>query len=216
MPEDWELLKSFFPGNWRALARETGTLKVLRKDKSEESLFRVLLMHLGGGYSLRETVLLARREGLAELSDVALLNRMRKNGEWLRRLRLDLFREGDRRDLPAAGFEGRVMDATLVEEPGQSGSLWRIHYSVRLPSLCCDFFRVTGPGSGEPLTQFPIRAGDHVLADRCYARAPGIVHVASAGGYVAVRVNTPALALETADGEPLDLLAHVRSLRRAH
>ena len=84
----------------------------------------------------------------------------------------------------------------LVKEPGRSGSLWRIHYSVRLPTLSCDFFRVTGtqgPGSGESLTQFPIRAGDHVLADRCYARAPGIVHVASAGGTVAVRVNTRAL-----------------------
>ena len=32
-----------------------------------------------------------------------------------------------------------------------------------------------------------------MLADRCYARAPGIVHVASAGGTVAVRVNTRAL-----------------------
>ena len=73
----------------------------------------------------------------------------------------------------------------LVKEPGRSGSLWRIHYSLRLPSLSCDFFRVTGtqgPGSGESLTQFPIRAGDHARADRCYARAPGIVHVASAGG----------------------------------
>lgn len=219
MPEDWELLKSFFPGNWRALARETGALKGLRKDKSEENLLRVLLLHLGCGHSLRETVLRARRSGLAELSDVALMKRVRKSGEWLRRLCVELFREGERGELPGSGFEARVMDATLVKEPGRSGSLWRIHYSVRLPSLSCDFFRVTGaegPGSGESLTQFPIRAGDHVLADRCYARAPGIVHVASAGGYVAVRVNTQALALEAVDGEPLNLLARLRSLRRAH
>ena len=31
MPEDWELLKTFLPGNWRELARETGALKGLRK-----------------------------------------------------------------------------------------------------------------------------------------------------------------------------------------
>lgn len=219
MPEDWELLKTFLPGNWQELARETGALKGLRKDKSAENLLRVLLIHLGGGHSLRETVLRARRAGLAELSDVALLKRVRKSGEWLRRLCVELFREGERRGSPGAGLEVRVMDATLVKEPGRSGSLWRIHYSVRLPSLSCDFFKVTGtqgPGSGESLTQFPIRAGDHVLADRCYARAPGLVHVATAGGYVAVRVNTQALAMETAEGAPLDLLESLRSLRRAH
>ena len=61
------------------------------------------------------------------------------------------------------------MDATTVKEPGPSGSLWRLHYSVGLPSLTCDFFKLTGtegPGTGESLAQFPIRAGDHVLADR--------------------------------------------------
>ena len=217
MPEDWELLKSFFPGNWRALARETGALKGLRKDKSEENLLRVLLLHLGCGHSLRETVLRARRAGLAELSDVALLKRVRKSGEWLRRLCVELFREGERRDLPAGGLEARLMDATTVKEPGKSGSLWRLHYAVRLPSLSCDFFKLTGtegPGSGESLTQFPIRAGDLVLADRAYSLAPGIVHVAAAGGYVTVRVNTRALVLATPAGEPLDLLARVGSLRR--
>ena len=58
------------------------------------------------------------------------------------------------------------MDATTVKEPGPSGSLWRLHYSVGLPSLACDFFKLTGtegPGTGESLAQFPIRAGDHVL-----------------------------------------------------
>ena len=55
------------------------------------------------------------------------------------------------------------------------------HYSVGLPSLTCDFFKLTGtegPGTGESLAQFPIRAGDHVLADRGYSTARGIRHVA--------------------------------------
>ena len=215
MPEDWELLKSFLPGNWRELARETGALKGLRKDKSEENLLRVLLIHLGCGHSLRETVVRAKKAGLAELSDVALLKRLKKSRDWLRAMCLELFR--DEGVTGTEGFEFRVMDATTVREPGKSGSLWRIHYSVRLPSLACDFFKVTGTegaGSGESLTQFPIRAGDHVLADRGYSRAPGIVHVASSGGDVTVRVNTQALALWTRGGERLRLLETVSSLRR--
>lgn len=215
MPEDWELLRSFLPGNWRELARETGALKGLRKDKSEENLLRVLLIHLGCGHSLRETVVRAREAGLAELSDVALLKRLKKSGDWLRALCLELFREAGVGQ--EGGFEVRVLDATTVREPGKSGSLWRIHYSVRLPSLACDFFKVTGtegPGSGESLTQFPIGAGDHVLADRGYSRAPGIVHVAASGGEVTVRVNTQALSLWRPDGQRLGLLKTVSSLRR--
>ena len=45
--EDWELLVSFFPKDWRDLALRSGALKGLRQDKSEEKLLRVLLLHVG-------------------------------------------------------------------------------------------------------------------------------------------------------------------------
>ena len=217
MQEDWELLRALLPGNWREMAVEKGAVKRLRGVRSVENLLRVLLMHLGCGYSLRETAVRARQAGLAELSDVALMKRLRQARGWFQALCVELFREQGLSQAGEAGFEVRVFDATTVKEPGKTGSLWRIHYSMRLPSLACDFFRLTGttgPGSGESLTQFPIQAGDHVVADRCYSRAPGIVHVAAAGGRVLVRINTQALALEAADGNSFDLLAKVRSLRR--
>ena len=78
-----------------------------------------------------------------------------------------------------------MVDATLVKEPGRTGSLWRLHYSVQLPSLVCDHFRITpfaGAGTGESFTQFPVRRGDLVLGDRGYSSARGIAHVAAAGG----------------------------------
>ena len=81
--EDWELLKTFLPSNWRFLARRTDAIKGLRQDKSEENCLRTLLIHLACGYSLRETVVRAREAHLAELSDVALLKRLRKSEEWL-------------------------------------------------------------------------------------------------------------------------------------
>ena len=115
------------------------------------------------------------------------------------------------------GFQIRAFDATTVKEPGKTGALWRIHWSVCLPSLACDFFKLTrteGPGSGESLAQFPIRAGDHILADRGYSTARGIGYAAAAGGRLIVRVNTGALPLRTRHGEPFDLLAAVTSLKR--
>jgi len=88
-------LKSFLPSNWRLLARRTDAIKGLRQDKSEENCLRTLLIHLACGYSLRETVVRAREAHLAELSDVALLKRLRKSEEWLYELCRGLFEEAN-------------------------------------------------------------------------------------------------------------------------
>jgi len=218
MDEDWELLLGFFPPGWEALAAETGALKGLRKDKSPEDLLRVLLLHLGCGHSLRETSVRARRAGLADLSPVALKKRLAKSGPWLLSLCQALF--GDRGPAPdhaGAGLEVRAVDATTVKEPGRTGSLWRVHCSVRLPSLVCDHFLVTGTegaGTGESFRRFPVAAGDHLIGDRGYSTASGIAHVAGSGGRVMVRVNTGSLRLLRPDGRRFDLLAAVSGLER--
>ena len=102
--------------------------------------------------------------------------------------------------------------------PGAAPSVNNPGYSVCLPSLACDFFKLTeteGSGTGESLAQFPIRAGDHVLADRGYSTARGIRHVVEAGGKLIVRVNTGSLPLRTATGKQFDLLAAVESVTRS-
>ena len=71
---------SFLPGKRRELAASTGALKGLRKDKSAEKLLRVLLIHLGCGHSLRETVVRVSKAQLAELSSVALWKRRASRG----------------------------------------------------------------------------------------------------------------------------------------
>ncbi len=218
MDEDWAVLRSFLPAGWEELGRSTGALKGLRKDKSAEAALRVLLLHLGCGHSLRETALRARKAGLAELSDVALLKRLRKSSGWLHGLCVALFRERGLARAAAPGLRVRAFDATTVREPGRTGSVWRVHYSLCLSSLGCDFFEVTptrGAGSAEVLSRFPIREGDHILADRGYATAAGLRHASAAGGRIAVRVNTGALPLRTPEGAPFDLLAAVSGLTRA-
>ena len=158
----------------------------------------------------------ARRAQLADLSDVALLKRLRKSRDWLQALCVELFREQGLVAAEAGRFRVRAFDATIVKEPGRSGSLWRIHYSVRLPSLTCDYFKLTktkGAGTGESLTQFPIAPGDCILAERGYATAKGIHYAVEAGGQVTVRVNSGALILACEGGDPLDLVESLKSLQ---
>ena len=218
MDEEWAVLRSFLPAGWEELGRSSGALKGLRKDKSAEAVLRVLLLHLGCGHSLRETVVRARKAGLAQLSDVALLKRLRKSSDWLHGLCVALFRERGLAQAAESSLRVRAFDATTVREPGRTGSLWRVHYSLCLSSLSCDFFEVTptrGAGSGEYLARFPVSEGDHILADRGYATAAGLRHVSAAGGRITVRANTGALSLRTPDGAPFDLLAAVSGLTSA-
>lgn len=217
MDEDWRLLLTFFPEGWDEIATDCGALKGLRKDKSPENLLRTLLIHLGCGHSLRETVVRAREAGIADLSDVALLKRLRKSKDWLYAMCVALFQERGVAISSEDDFQVRAFDATLIKEPGKTGSLWRIHYSVSLPSLSCDYFKLTateGTGTGESFSQFAIQAGDYILADRGYSTANGIEYASSRNAYVTVRVNTQALRLKDTNGNAFDLLKAVKSIQR--
>jgi hypothetical protein len=217
MDEDWSILLSFFPDNWAELASSTDALKGLRKDKATENYLRTLLIHVGCGYSLRETVARAKMANLADITDVALVKRLRKAKEWLHSLCLALLKEQGIALAPIEGFEPRLFDATNVKEPGKTGSLWRIHYSVQLPSLNCDFFKITpskGTGTGESFFQYSIKKGDFIIADRGYSTASGIHHVVSKNAYVMVRVNTSSLPLLDLSGQDFDLLNAVSNIEK--
>lgn len=216
--EDWSTLLTFFPGNWKNLAYETKVVKGLRKDKDLEDYIRTLLIHLGCGYSLKETVARAKIANLADISAVALLGRLRKAKNWLHHMCVELFKEQGIGVSDKNLFQVRLFDATNVKEPGKTGSLWRIHYSVQLPSLACDFFKLTatkGKGTGESFFQYSIKKGDYIIADRAYSTPPGVCHVASKKAYVLVRVNTRSLPLHNLNNQPFLLLEKLKSLKKA-
>src|ERR1035437_7269159 len=218
LAEDWELLMSFFPADWREQAQTCGALKGLRQDKSAESYLRVLLLHLGCGFSLRETIVRAQQAGLADLSDVALLKRLRKSKAWLQHLCCGLFAERHCSPVVAGTPQWRLLDGSLVSEPGKTGSQWRIHYSLRWPSLQCDYFQLTpveGPGHGETLSPFAFAPGDFVLADRGYCHAEAIGQAVRQGAFITVRLNPQGMVLKTPGGDPYPLVNKLKSLEGA-
>ena len=216
--EDWELLTTFFPVQWRDLAKSSGALKGLRQDKGEESYLRVLMLHFGCGLSMRETVTRANEANLAKLSSVALFKRLRKSREWLYQLCHALFEERGIKPAIATKHNLRLVDGTLIKEPGPTGAQWRIHYSLRWPALRCDYFKlspVEGAGNDESLRQFPMAHGDHILADRGYCHASGIHFVAEQNSYVAVRLNPDGIVLQTPAGDPFNLLQKLKPLQQS-
>jgi hypothetical protein len=217
--EDWAVLQTLFPSGWEVAGRTSGAVKRLRGFASVQALMRTLLLHVGCGWSLRETAVRAKLAGIADVSDVTLLNRLRDAENWLQQLCQQLWQECGVDLQPAlAGRAVRVLDATVVKEPGKTGSQWRIHYSLRLPSLECDCFALTpthGRGSAERFGHFIFQAGELVLADAGYCHPAGIAAVVAQRADVCVRLNPHALPLYDQHGEPFPVAEALTGLHRA-
>jgi hypothetical protein len=175
----------------------------------------LIFLHAATGLSLRQTVARAEIAGLATVSDVALLKRLRTSEPWLRHLSNEMLAALSGRVLvPKAGesFRLRAVDSTTVEEPGATGTNWRIHYSICLPSLECDHFEVTDAKGGESLKRVPVSKGDVILADRGYCHRAGIAHVVDSGGDAIVRLSLGTFPLVDSRGHSLNLLPRLRRL----
>lgn len=213
---NWEFLVKLLPSDWEYQARASGAVERQRGFESVDSLLRTLLLHVGLGCSLRETSVVAKAAGWVQMSDVALLKKLRKSEGWLQSLCAGLLSSSGIALPSDNGICMRLIDGTLIKEPGQTGSVWRIHYSLRVPDWTCDAFSLSsaeGAGTGESLRQFGVTRGDCLIADRGYAHAAGILHVHEAGGYVIVRHNAQTLPLENADGTPLETLKKLGTLK---
>ena len=218
LDEDWRILVSMLPPSWQRTARLSGAVERLRGFDSVNEVLRVLLMHVGGGYSLRETAGRAQAAGLAEVSDVTLLNRLRQAEGWLQHLCQALLEEsGVCWRGPQPRRRVRAVDGTVIKEPGPTGSHWRLHYSLRLPELVCDHLLLTptrGGDTAENLERFPVARGDIILADRGYCHPAGVARIASQGADVIVRLNS-SVPLFAADDQRFALLPELRTLSAA-
>ena len=144
-----------------------------------------------------------------DISDVALLKRLRSSEAWLRSLCIELLREngGDRVE-KAACTPIRIVDGTIVKEAGKTGSQWRILYSLQLPSFTCDFFDVTavfGEGSGESLHSLAVVPNDLIIAHAGTAQSRGLNTSGNGAADVLVRVNPQGFVPYSPNGRRIKL-----------
>lgn len=208
--DEWQLVCQLLPPDWQEQAHRLGALCRIRGFPDAAVLLRTLLVHLAGGCSLKETAAHVRQAGWCRVSAVALFQRLRASEQWLRWLADALWQRHPTPALPH-GYRVRAVDATMVSRPGSTGTDWRIHFSVNLVDLQCDFFEVSDAHGGETFRRVPVVGGDLLLGDRCYGTPPGLAHVLTAGGHVLVRVNHKVLPLFDLEGEPFPLVEQLRA-----
>jgi hypothetical protein len=216
--ENWDYLLSLLPSDWEAQAFSTGAVRRLRGASSLSSLLRVLLLHIGHGCSLRTASVVGKAAGWIAMSDVALHKKLALCEPWLHQLCCGLLADSQMSlPTPLQGLRMRLVDSTLIQEPGATGSQWRVLYSLRVPDWQCDHFRLsstTGAGNGDSLKHFAIQPGDCLLADRGFSHLTGIDYVHAHGGHVIVRLNEQNTPLENVDGSPVKLLHWLTKLKQ--
>ena len=204
VPDEWEALLARLPAGLDEMARQTGALKRRRAVKSAGDLLRLVWAYSLWDWSLKQVGAWATVTELAELSDVALRNRLRHSRLWLSQV-LGQALGQVRLSRPTTGLRARVFDASVITEPGSTGTDWRLHVGFDVGSGRFDEWEVTDAHGGETLLRHAVEHGDILLVDRAYGHRKGLGYVMSAGAQVVGRINGHNLPMETAQGKRLDV-----------
>jgi hypothetical protein len=193
-------------------ARETKAFLRPREIDTAEDLLRLILAYCLGEKGLRLTAAWASAMGLVDISNVALLYRLRQCGDWFCFLIGRLLSRATPK--AAQGRLIRLIDATTVPKAGAhdktQGKLWRIHSAFDLPHERFGHFELTDETGGERLDRIPVVPGEIRIADRAYLQPDRMAGVIEAGADILIRANWKNARWIDEEGRPLDLVSCLR------
>lgn len=192
------------------LAKETKALVRHRGVESALGLLRMVLGYSVLDYSLRLLGIWCTMVGLGHLSKTALRHRLGNCREWLGRLVLLALQQQQVHLPQGKRVRVKLVDATVLTQPGSKGADWRMHLSFNLGALCLDEIELTDGKGAERLGRFTFQPGEICIADRAYALAKSLGHICVQGAWFVIRAGWNRLSLETEAGERFDLIAWLR------
>ncbi len=122
-----DVVLHFLPKGWQDAAWTFGAITRLRAIQSAETLLRLILAYAWNDWSLRTTAARARRSGLAEVSDVAVLKRLHHASAWLGHLLDQWLRSQGISTALKSQFRLVPTDGSTIQRPGSHGTTWRLH-----------------------------------------------------------------------------------------
>jgi hypothetical protein len=213
--EDWTYVVARLGGAAAldATARETKAFLRPREITNAVDLLRLILAYCLGERGLRLTAAWATSVGLVDISNVALLYRLRQCGDWLAMLVGHALAGA----APKAshGRLIRIIDATAVPKKGpnarKQNELWRIHSAFDLPDERFGHFEVTDQQEGETLDRIPVVKGEIRIADRAYLQPDRMAKVIEAGADVVIRAGWKSARWIDEAGNATDVVAELRN-----
>jgi len=207
---DWDAIVDRLggPQALETSARDTQALVRARVVKSGVDLLRMILAYCLGVGGLRSTAAWATSIDLVDISNVALLYRLRQCGDWLAFLVGRAMTTG----APAAakGRLIRIIDGTTVPKAGKAAKtgnkLWRVHAAFDLPTERFGHVELTDEKGGETLDRIAALPGEIRIADRAFLQPDRIGVVLDAGADLIVRAGWKNARWLDADGKPVDII----------
>jgi Transposase DDE domain len=193
-------------------ARETKAFLRPREITNAVDLLRLILAYCLGEKGLRLTAAWATSVGLVDISNVALLYRLRQCGDWLAMLVGQVLAGA----APKAshGRLIRIIDGTTVPKKGpdarKNNELWRIHSAFDLPDERFGHFELTDQQAGETLDRIPVVKGEIRIADRAYLQPDRMAKVIDAGADVVIRAGWKSARWVDEAGNTIDVVAELR------
>lgn len=212
LDSQWDMLLHWLPRGWQDAAWTFGAITRLRAIQSAEALLRLILAYSWNDWSLRTTAAWARRIDLADVSDVAVLKRLRHAPAWLGHLLDQWFRSQGIGSTIKSRFRLVLTDGSTIQRPGSQGTTWRLHAQWNLGTGQWEHVELTDAHGAESLTRLHLQPNDVVLADRNYAKPNALAWIATQKAHVIARFGWNALRFQALDGKPWSVLAAVRAL----
>jgi hypothetical protein len=214
LDSEWAYVLGLLPPDLDKLASDTGAIQRKRSVASAQQLLRLALAYAAADWSFRQTAAMASFMGGAKISDVAVLQRLRKSPEFLRAVISALLaRRLD--SAPRAPLSVCLVDASSISSPGSTGADWRLHLSYDLEQQRVLEIEVTKASVGESLTRLQVHLDRLYVADRGYGTTPGLVHLLQSGARFVVRITPHNVRLRSPQGGPLKVIEWLHGLPEA-
>jgi hypothetical protein len=167
---------------------------------SAGDLLRLCFGYVLGRLSLRMLSAWAEDRGIASLSDVALLKRLRGSADWLEDIARTLIAQLHP-ELTAVSLKGTaphrlcLVDGSMIGAVGTGPKARRLHVVYDLIHQRIDHVDVTNTHTAERLDYGVILPGDIRIGDRGYARHGDLASVLGLGGDFIVRTGSNRLRM---------------------
>ncbi len=203
----WEDILGWLPPDLDEMAYRTGGFERRRELRRPSDVLRLAFAYAVCDLSLRGVAAWAATHGIAKVSDVAVLKRLRRLVPFLEALLAWLLgRQLFEPPTAVMALRVRILDATTLTAPGGTGADWRVHATYDVARGTFDTIELTDGKGGEHLDRARLRPGDLGIFDRGYAHRARIVEAVESGAHVLVRIGHSAVPLADGKGQPVDVL----------
>lgn len=183
--EEWEYVRTLLPADLEESARSDGALLRCRNVPDAAALLRMALAYAVSDLSLKDVAAWASSLQVAEITGPGLFYRLREAENWLEHVLAEVL--AGQVSASSAAWPVRVVDATVINGPGDKAVQWRAHVLINPATGGFQRVELTDDSGGEKLGRHHVEAGQVILGDRAYGTARGLYAVRQAQAHAVVR-----------------------------